>query len=110
MADTTLDNMTDAELKAVLAERKAQRAVDAAKERQERRQREQEERDAKVADYRDDYIDEFVGPTSEWLAVTIDYRGGLELTVHEGTTPQSGINLSHEDALKLRDILNTRLG
>lgn len=110
LTEEQIDEKTIAEMEAALKELKERRSQKQAEEREARRLRAAEELEARVASFRENNVDEFVGPSSEWVAVSFGYSGGLEMTVHEGTTPQSGFSLSADDAQKLRRILNERLG
>lgn len=114
MADNLTEEQADEQaikdMEASLKDLKKQQAQKKADKREALRIRQWEERDARVAEYRRLAVDEFVGPSDEWVAISIDYKGSLEMTVHEETTPQFGFVLSSDDAKKLRDILNARLG
>lgn len=105
MANVT-DGMSVEDLEIALEAAKAKKREQERIAREERRVRERAEFESRVDAYREDNADEFVGNHSEWLGVNAGYNGGLELTIHEGTTPQSGITLSADSALKLKDILN----
>lgn len=109
---TLVENMTEAELEAILKARKAQSKADREAERKARQERERAERAARVAEYRENEVEAWVGPESDclWLALSTGWDSSVELTIHEETVPQSSILLSREDAQKLRDHLNALLG
>ena len=108
MAEKAQD-MSIEELEAALAAKKEQRKADRAAEQKARREREREEMEARVAEFRENNVEAWAGPAREWLAISKGWST-VALTVHEGTTPQSGIVLSLEDARKLRDELTAMLG
>ncbi|MBC9704826.1 MAG: hypothetical protein H9W81_07600 [Enterococcus sp.] len=103
---TELENASVEELQAALDAAKAKKAEQERIAREERRARERAEFETRVDAYREDNADEFVGDHREWLGLNAGYSGGLELTIHEGTTPQSGITLSADSVQKLKAILN----
>lgn len=103
---TEIENMSVEELQAALDAAKVKKAEQDRIAREEREAQERAEFENRVNAYREDNADAFVGNHTEWLGLNAGYNGGLELTIHEGDTPQLGITLSADSVRKLKDILN----
>lgn len=82
-------------------------------ERVARRRAEQERRIAednrKAEEYREENYEFAVGGNSEYLGVTSNYDGGLEVAITEWTTQQSSVTLSKEQAQALLENLQRAL-
>lgn len=101
-----IDDMSIEDLETALIAAKAKKREKERIAREERRVRERAEFENRVDAYREDNADEFVGDHGEWIALNEGFNGGLELIIHEGTTPQSSITLSADATRKLKAILN----
>lgn len=105
------ENLTTEEL--IANAQKLQEAADAAKaavaeqkkrEREERRAREQAEAAARVKEAQNEHEFATEG-TGDWIALDADFSG-VELTIFDWSTPQSGVHLSNSDLRALREWLN----
>lgn len=88
-------------LRAELAFAEAQEKRARAVQRREERERRDAEANKKAYEYREENYDFSVGGNSEYLGVTSNYDGGVEVAISEWSSQQSSVTLSKEQAQAL---------